>query len=115
VASKTMRVVRSATAAVVAAGAFTMFGPAGTSFAINEIQCNPDENFTKIWSHNDNGSFVNCYANAGKMDFGAWVDKVEAGNNRIFLYDSNGDVLAVEKWETLVRDTPPDIDAIEIK
>ena len=113
--SKMTKIVRSVAAASVVAGAFTVFGPAGVSSAINEIQCNPDENFSKIYSHDDGGDHVNCYANAGKMQFNAWVDKVEAGNNKLFLYDRNGDVIAVEKWQTLDRSTPADIESIEIK
>ncbi|WP_280402631.1 beta/gamma crystallin domain-containing protein [Nocardia carnea] len=113
--TKVMKTVRIAAPAVAAVGIFTVFGPAGNSFAINEVQCNPDEDFSKIWSHNDFGSQVNCYANGGKTPFSGWVDKVEAGKNRLFLYDRNGDVIAVEKWQTLVRNTPADIVAVEIR
>ncbi len=115
--SNTKKTARGAAAAVIAAAAFTMVGPAATGFAINKVECNPDENFSQIWSHSSGGEdSTDCYANGGKMDFGGWwVDKAYAGNNTLYLYDHNGDVLRVDPGKTLTRDTPAKIDAIEIK
>ncbi|MGW0889888.1 beta/gamma crystallin domain-containing protein [Saccharopolyspora sp. NPDC002578] len=115
--TKTKKTARGAAAAIIAAAAFTMVGPVGTAFAINQVACAPGENFLKIWSHASNGpEKVTCYANGGKMDFGGrWISKVSTGNNTFVYYDDNGDVLKIDKWNNVKFNNEPKVNAIEIR
>lgn len=115
--SKKEKAASTVAASVLAAAAFTLTVP-GTSFAINEVKCDPNENFVKIWSHPSNGSqSVNCYANAGMQSFDGWfIDKVETGNNTFVYHDNNGDVVQIDKGKTQsFPNRPPKVDDIEIR
>lgn len=98
------------------AAAFTMAGPAGTASAIDKVQCNPDAQFLKIWSHSGNRTSVDCYANRGKTDFGGWwMDKISTGNNDVKYYDVNGDVVRVNRGKVIsFPNRPAKVKAIEI-
>ncbi|MBT2416140.1 oxidoreductase [Streptomyces sp. ISL-12] len=114
--SKKKSVVRAMATAVAAAAAFTLVGPTGTAHAINKVTCDPDKAFLKIWSHMNGTDSVDCYANAGKTNFGGWwVDKISTGNNDVKYYDNNGDVVKIAR-NTVINfpNRPPKVNAIEI-
>lgn len=116
--SKTKKAARTAAAAIIASAAFTMIGPAGTSFAINEVACADGENFLKIWAHPSGGDTREyCYANGGKMPFGGWwITQISTGNNAVTLHDHNGEQVKLEPWTNMMYpNNPPKIDDIEIR
>ncbi|WP_243793042.1 beta/gamma crystallin domain-containing protein [Saccharopolyspora gloriosae] len=116
--SKTKKGASTAVAALAAAAAFSMVGPAGTAFAIDKVECTPGENFLKIWSHSPTlppQDSVDCYANGGKTEFGGWwVDRISTGNNAVILYDNNGDQTRYEPGTVKDIDPEAKINAIEI-
>ncbi|MFB6989298.1 beta/gamma crystallin domain-containing protein [Streptomyces sp. NPDC056230] len=114
--SKTKKVARSAAVAFAAAATFTMTMPTGNAFAIDHVACRGGENFLKIWSHNGGSQSVDCYANAGRTDFGGWwIDKISTGNNDLIYYDANGDSVKIERWhEISFPNRQPKVTAIEI-
>ncbi|MEW2492472.1 beta/gamma crystallin domain-containing protein [Streptomyces nodosus] len=114
--SKGKRTVGSLAMALSAAAAFTVAVPSGTAFAINHIQCVGGENYLKIWSHLNGRQSVDCYANAGKTDFGGWwVDRISTGNNDLIYYDANGDSVKIERWHDITfPNRPPKVRAIQI-
>ncbi|MGV4926680.1 oxidoreductase (plasmid) [Streptomyces sp. BHT-5-2] len=114
--SKTKKVARSVGVAFAAAATLTIAVPTGNAFAIDHVTCRGGENFLKIWSRNGGSQSVDCYANAGKTDFGGWwVDKISTGNNDLIYYDANGDSVRVERWhEITFPNRPPKVTAIEI-
>ncbi|MEK8173157.1 beta/gamma crystallin domain-containing protein [Streptomyces sp. M19] len=114
--SKIKRAARSAAVALAATAALTVGLPGGNAYAIDHVQCVGGENFLKIWSHDGGRQSVDCYANAGKTDFGGWwVDKISTGNNDLIYYDANGDSVKIERWhEISFPNRPPKVVAIQI-
>ncbi|MEU5087794.1 beta/gamma crystallin domain-containing protein [Streptomyces sp. NPDC021356] len=114
--SKSKRALGSVAVALAAAAAFTVSVPSGTAFAIDHVQCVGGENFLKIWSHLDGRDSVDCYANAGRTDFGGWwVDRISTGNNDLIYYDVNGDSVKIERWHDITfPNRPPRVAAIQI-
>lgn len=114
--SRTKKVARIAAPAAAVAALFTMIMPAGNAFAIDHVQCVGGENFLKIWSHLDGRDSVDCYANAGRTDFGGWwVDRISTGNNDLIYYDHNGDSVKIERWHDITfPNRPPKVDSIQI-
>lgn len=114
--SKTKHRGRTVAAALAAAAAFTMMGPAGTASAIDHVTCDPGAGYLKIWSHSNGRDSVDCYANRGKTNFGGWwVDKISTGNNDVKYYDANGDVVKIDRGRTIsYPNRPPKVKAIEI-
>ncbi|MFJ9679133.1 beta/gamma crystallin domain-containing protein [Streptomyces sp. NPDC101194] len=114
--SKTKRAARSVAVAFAAAAMFTMTMPTGNAFAIDHVPCRGGENFLKIWSHSGGSQSVDCYANAGRTDFGGWwIDKIFTGNNDLIYYDANGDSVKIERWhEISFPNRAPKVTAIEI-
>ncbi|MGW5095388.1 beta/gamma crystallin domain-containing protein [Streptomyces nodosus] len=114
--SKGKRTVGSLAMALSAAAAFTVAVPSSTAFAIDHIQCVGGENYLKIWSHLNGRQSVDCYANAGKTDFGGWwVDRISTGNNDLIYYDANGDSVKIERWHDITfPNRPPKVRAIQI-
>ncbi|MFD7027365.1 beta/gamma crystallin domain-containing protein [Streptomyces sp. NPDC059917] len=109
------RFLRSAAVAFAAAASFTLTIP-GNAYAINHVECRGGENFLKIWSHSGGSNSVDCYANAGRTDFGGWwVDKISTGNNDLIYYDANGDSVRIDRWtEITFPNRPPKVNSIEI-
>jgi hypothetical protein len=117
--------------AVLFAAAITLVvaGPTTNSFAgsntvpdsgnISEVTCVDGKGFLKIWYHNS-ASHVRCYANAGVHnmiggDGGDWFDRVQTGNNDVWLYDENGDIDSFPRWtDTVFPNRPLHIYAIRI-
>ncbi|MEU2876233.1 beta/gamma crystallin domain-containing protein [Streptomyces sp. NPDC007070] len=114
--SRSKRVARSAAVALAAATAFTLGMPSGNAFAIDHVQCVGGENFLKIWSHLESRQSVDCYANAGKTDFGGWwVDRIFTGNNDLIYYDVNGDSVKIPRWTDITfPNRPPRVAAVQI-
>ncbi|MFF8369936.1 beta/gamma crystallin domain-containing protein [Streptomyces lydicus] len=114
--SKTKKAARSVGVAFAAAAALTLAVPTGNAFAIDHVACRGGENFLKIWSHSGGNQSVDCYANAGRTDFGGWwIDKISTGNNDLIYYDANGDSVKIERWhEITFPNRPPKVTAIEI-
>ncbi|MFI6350730.1 beta/gamma crystallin domain-containing protein [Streptomyces sp. NPDC050560] len=110
------RAARSLGAALAVAVALSVGVPSGNAFAINHVQCVGGENFLKIWSHSGGTQSVDCYANAGKTDFGGWwVDRISTGNNDLIYYDANGDSVKIERWHDITfPNRPPKVTAIQI-
>jgi hypothetical protein len=103
--------------ALAAAAAFTVSAPSGTAFAIDHVPCDGNRNdLLKIKSHLDGRDSVDCYANAGKTDFGGWwVDEISTGNNDLIYSDDNGDSVKIERWHDITfPNRPPKVDAIQI-
>lgn len=72
------------TTAIVAA---TLTGVASTSaLAIDGVPCDSND-FVKLTLHRgDQGSYDNCYANGGEMDFDVgdlWLTHIHTGNNHV--------------------------------
>lgn len=113
---KGKRVLGSLAMALAAAASFTVAVPSGSAYAIDHVECRGGENFLKIWSHNGSQQSVDCYANAGRTDFGGWwVDKISTGNNDLIYYDANGDSVRIARWtEITFPNLPPKVSAIEI-
>ncbi|MEU0811830.1 beta/gamma crystallin domain-containing protein [Streptomyces sp. NPDC005970] len=114
--SKTKRAVCSIAVVLAAAAASTVTVSSGTAFAIDHVQCVGGENFLKIWSHLDGRESVDCYANAGRTDFGGWwVDRIYTGNNDLIYYDVNGDSVKIERWHDITfPNRPPRVVSIQI-
>lgn len=113
---KGKRVLGSLAMALAAAASFTVAVPSGSAYAIDHVECRGGENFLKIWSHNGSQQSVDCYANAGRTDFGGWwVDKISTGNNDLIYYDANGDSVRIARWtEITFPNLPPKVSSIEI-
>ncbi|MFF1925134.1 beta/gamma crystallin domain-containing protein [Streptomyces sp. NPDC058221] len=109
-------VARTTAAALAVAAAFALGGPVATASAIDHVTCDPAAGFLKIWSHASNGGqHVDCYANAGKTDFGGrWIDQISTGNNDVKYYDVNGDVVSIPRGSNLKYNNVPHVKAIEI-
>ncbi|MEU8587355.1 beta/gamma crystallin domain-containing protein [Streptomyces sp. NPDC048664] len=114
--SKRTRVARSMAVTLAAAATIALGMPGGNAFAIDHVQCVGGENFLKIWSHLDGRQSVDCYANAGKTDFGGWwVDRISTGNNDLIYYDANGDSVKIERWHDMTfPNHPPKVVAVQI-
>ncbi|NYV75554.1 beta/gamma crystallin domain-containing protein [Streptomyces sp. UH6] len=115
--SETKRTARTMVTALAAAAAFTMTVPTGTAFAINEVSCAEQGDFLRIQSHHSTGlKSEDCYANAGKTDFGGWwIDKISTGNNDVRLHDANGSVVNIPRHRVVTYpNRPPKVNAIEI-
>jgi hypothetical protein len=115
--SKTMKAGRATVVALAAAAAFTMVVPTGTAYAINEVSCAEQGDFLRIQSHHSTGlRSEDCYANAGRTDFGGWwIDKISTGNNDVRLHDANGSVVNIPRHKVVsYPNRPPKINAIEI-
>ncbi|MEU5383656.1 beta/gamma crystallin domain-containing protein [Kitasatospora cineracea] len=114
--SRTKRAACSATLAFAAAAAFTVAVPGGNAYAIDHIECKGGENYLKIWSHLDGQQSVDCYANAGRTDFGGWwIDRISTGNNDLVYYDVNGDSVKIERWHDITfPNHPPRVKSIQI-
>ncbi|WP_164540855.1 beta/gamma crystallin domain-containing protein [Streptomyces abyssomicinicus] len=114
---ETKRTARTMVTALAAAAAFTMIVPTGTAFAINEVSCAEQGDFLRIQSHHSTGlKSEDCYANAGKADFGGWwIDKISTGNNDVRLHDANGSVVTIPRHRVVsYPNRPPKVNAIEI-
>ncbi|QKW23090.1 oxidoreductase [Kitasatospora sp. NA04385] len=113
--SRTKRTAFSAVLAFAAATALTVAVP-GDAYAINHVECKGGENFLKIWSHLNGSQSVDCYANAGRTDFGSWwVDRISTGNNDLIYYDVNGDSVKIERWHDITfPNHPPRVKSIQI-
>ena len=113
---KNKKVVRFTAAAFAVAAALTLGVPGGNAYAIDHVQCVGGENFLKIWSHSGGRESVDCYANAGRTDFGNWwVDRISTGNNDLIYYDANGDSVKIERWHDITfPNRPPKVSAIQI-
>ncbi|MFB7475209.1 beta/gamma crystallin domain-containing protein [Kitasatospora sp. NPDC056184] len=114
--SKSVRTVWSGVVAFAAAAALTLGVPSGSAYAIDHIECVGGEDFLKIWSHLDGRESVDCYANAGRTDFGSWwVDRIYTGNNDLIYYDVNGDSVKIERWHDITfPNRPPMVASIQI-
>ncbi|MET7300748.1 beta/gamma crystallin domain-containing protein [Embleya sp. NPDC005575] len=114
--SKSKRIARSMAVAVAAAATLALGLPGGNAYAIDHVQCVGGENFLKIWSHLDGRESVDCYANAGRTDFGGWwVDRISTGNNDLIYYDVNGDSVKIERWHDITfPNRSPRVAAIQI-
>ncbi|MGW5095460.1 beta/gamma crystallin domain-containing protein [Streptomyces nodosus] len=83
---------------------------------ISEVTCVDGKGYLKIWYHNS-ASHVRCYANAGSHYFAppAWVDRIQTGNNDVWLWDSNGDIVPFSRWtDTVFPNRPPHCSWIQI-
>ncbi|MEU6244644.1 beta/gamma crystallin domain-containing protein [Streptomyces sp. NPDC047024] len=123
------KITRRLTVLFAAAIALVVSGPTTNSFAsdytvpesgnISEVTCVDGKGFLKIWYHNS-ASHVRCYANAGVLwmnapDRGDWFDRVQTGNNDVWLYDRNGDIVSLPRWtDTVFPNRPLDITEIRI-
>jgi hypothetical protein len=116
VISRIKRAARAAGVALAAAGLLTVGVPSGNAFAIDHVQCVGGENFLKIWSHLNGRESVDCYANAGRTDFGGWwVDRISTGNNDLIYYDANGDSVRIDRWHDITfPNRPPKVVSIQI-
>ncbi|MEV7215190.1 beta/gamma crystallin domain-containing protein [Kitasatospora cineracea] len=114
--SRTKRAAWSAALAFAAAAAFTVTVPSADAYAIDHVECVGGENFLKIWSHLDGRQSVDCYANAGRTDFGGWwIDRISTGNNDLIYYDVNGDSVKIERWHDITfPNQPPRVKSIQI-
>lgn len=114
--SNVKKAVGSLAMALAAAASFTVAGPTGTAFAIDHVECVGGENFLKLWSHLDGRESVDCYANAGRTDFGGWwVDRISTGNNDLIYYDVNGDSVRINRWTDITfPNRPPRVKSIQI-
>lgn len=110
----TKKVRRSAAVVLATAAAFTLAGPVGSAHAINKVECRGGENFLKIYSHSGGTDHVTCFANAGRTDFDAWVDKIETGNNTVIYKDANGDSVKIEKNHVYDPKNAAHVVAVEI-
>ncbi|THA30391.1 oxidoreductase [Streptomyces sp. A1277] len=113
---KGKRLLGSLAMAFAAAASFTIAVPSGSAFAIDHVECRGGENFLKIWSHNGGRQSVDCYANAGRTNFGGWwVDRISTGNNDLIYYDANGDSVKIPRWTDITfPNLPPKVNSIEI-
>ncbi|MFB7383280.1 beta/gamma crystallin domain-containing protein [Kitasatospora purpeofusca] len=113
--SRTKKLMSVAAATFAAAAAFTVAVP-NNAFAINHIECRGGEDYLKIWSHSGGSQSVDCYANAGRTDFGNWwVDRISTGNNDLIYYDANGDSVRINRWTDITfPNHPPQVKSIEI-
>lgn len=66
--------------------------------AVNVTPCGNRTDLVKVWSHDDHGSYVNCFANGGWVGWDYWTDELSTGNNRVNVQDANGDNFTLEKW-----------------
>lgn len=114
--SKRKRAARSMAVTLAATAALTLGTPSGNAFAIDHVQCVGGENFLKLWSRLDGRQSVDCYANAGKTDFGNWwVDRISTGNSDLIYYDANGDSVKIERRHDITfPNRPPKVTAIQI-
>ncbi|MDH6695728.1 beta/gamma crystallin domain-containing protein [Streptomyces griseoviridis] len=114
--SKSKRAVCSMVAAFAAAATLTVGVPSGSAYAIDHVQCVGGENFLKIYSHLNGRNSVDCYANAGKTNFGGWwVDRIVTGNNDLIYYDANGDSVRINRWHDITfPNHPPKVASIQI-
>ncbi|MFJ4714508.1 beta/gamma crystallin domain-containing protein [Streptomyces sp. NPDC088785] len=105
-----------ALAAAVAVAATLTVGVPSPAFAIDHVQCVGGENFLKIYSHLNGRDSVDCYANAGRTDFGGWwVDRIVTGNNDLIYYDANGDSVRIDRWHDIsFPNNPPRVASIQI-
>ncbi|WP_030911271.1 beta/gamma crystallin domain-containing protein [Streptomyces sp. NRRL F-5126] len=113
--SKSKRVARALAVSLATAAALTIC-TSGNAYAINHVECRGGEHFLKIWSHSGGRQSVDCYANAGRTDFGNWwVDKISTGNNDLIYYDANGDSVKIKRWTVMTfPNRPPKVKSIEI-
>ncbi|WP_405386287.1 oxidoreductase [Streptomyces sp. NBC_01102] len=115
--SNTKRLARAMVTTLATAVTFSMVMPTGTAFAINEVNCAEQGEFLRIQSHHSTGITSNdCYANAGRTDFGGWwIDKISTGNNDVKLHDANGSVVTIPRHRVVTYpNNPPKVNAIEI-
>ncbi|MFJ2958890.1 oxidoreductase [Streptomyces sp. NBC_00669] len=114
--SKVKKVARSLALALAAAATLTLGVPSGNAFAINHVECVGGENFLKIYSHLNGQQSVDCYANAGRTNFGGWwVDRIVTGNNDLIYYDANGDSVRIDRWHDITfPNNPPKVASIQI-
>ncbi|GAA2100024.1 hypothetical protein GCM10009759_32510 [Kitasatospora saccharophila] len=114
--SRAKRTTFSAALAFAAATALTVAVPSGNAYAIDHIECKGGEDYLKIWSHLDGQQSVDCYANAGRTDFGGWwIDRISTGNNDLIYYDVNGDSVKIERWHDITfPNRPPRVKSIQI-
>ncbi|MER5971180.1 beta/gamma crystallin domain-containing protein [Streptomyces sp. NPDC002055] len=95
-----MKAARILATGLAAAGMFTLIGPSGSA-AAEQVPCRDGENFLKIWSHGSRHNGESCWANAGVYKIDGWVDRVSTGNNDITMYDFNGAVVDVNRWNDI--------------
>ncbi|TRV75587.1 oxidoreductase [Streptomyces sp. 130] len=102
--------------AFAAAASLTVAVPAGSAHAIDHVECDGGADFLKIYSHLDGRRSVDCYANAGRTDFGGWwADRIVTGNNDLIYYDVNGDSVRINRWTDITfPNNPPRIKSIQI-
>ncbi|MEU5825533.1 oxidoreductase (plasmid) [Streptomyces sp. NBC_00727] len=110
------RLLGSLAMAFAAAASLTVAVPAGSAYAIDHVECVGGADFLKIYSHLDGRNSVDCYANAGRTDFGGWwADRIITGNNDLIYYDVNGDSVRINRWTDITfPNNPPRIKSIQI-
>ncbi|MFE9422267.1 beta/gamma crystallin domain-containing protein [Kitasatospora sp. NPDC006697] len=115
--SQTKRAFGSAIVALAAAATLTVSVPSTAAYAIDHIPCvGGRDDYLKIWSHLNGTDSVDCYANAGRTDFGGWwVDRISTGNNDLIYNDANGDSVRIDRWHDITfPNRPPKVASIQI-
>ncbi|MGW0953533.1 beta/gamma crystallin domain-containing protein [Streptomyces sp. NPDC001212] len=98
-------------AAGAAAAAFTVLGPATAASAADSVKCYTGTDYLRVWAHGSSlggRSGEYCWANAGAIRYNAWIDRIQTGNNNVWINDANGSWVFFPKWtDTSFPNRPP--------
>lgn len=99
-----------------AAAAMSVTLSAAPASATNETTCGSRTDLVKIRykSGPGNSEYVACYANRGSQPLREWVVELSTGNNRVRVYDMDGDKFTLPKWEVYKPSKPFQMIAFKI-